>query len=45
MNKNNNIESETSTWGPWLFGAVFIAQMIFFWWLLIYNHGVAPQHG
>lgn len=32
------------TWGPKLFVITLIAVLTFFWWLLIYNHGVAP-HG
>ena len=34
-----------STWGPWLFGAVMVAVLVYFWWLLIYPHGVAPHGG
>jgi len=29
-------------WGPALFVVTFGAVLFFFWWLLIFNHGVAP---
>lgn len=32
-----------STWGPWLFGITMALVLAFFWWLLIYSHGVAPH--
>ncbi len=34
-----------SNWGPWLFRLVLLATLVFFWWLVIYDHGVAPTHG
>ncbi len=27
-------------WGPWLFRAALIATLVYFWWLVIYPHGV-----
>ena len=40
-------ESETreTTWGPKLFYGALVATLVFFWWLLIYSHGVAPHGG
>ncbi len=32
-------------WGRWLFRLVLLATLVFFWWLVIYDHGVAPTHG
>lgn len=31
-------------WGPKLFLTVLVISLVFFWWLLIYSHGVTP-HG
>lgn len=31
-------------WGVWLFRATVAATLIYFWWLLIYSHGIASQH-
>lgn len=31
--------------GPILFWSITAAVLVFFWWLLIYSHGVAPHHG
>lgn len=33
-----------ATWGPWLFGVTLAAILVFFWWLVIYSHGVTG-HG
>ncbi len=30
--------------GPILFISVALLVLCFFWWLLIYTHGVAPGH-
>ncbi len=30
--------------GKVVFTATFIAMMVFFWWLLIYDHGVVSMH-
>lgn len=48
--KNTSKESENQdveglTWGPWVFRAVFVASLVFAWWLVIYDHGVASVHG
>lgn len=32
-----------ATWGPWLFRAALAATLVFFWWLVVYDHGVAPH--
>jgi hypothetical protein len=38
--------SHTGTiWGPKLFWATLVVVLVFFWWLLIYSHGVEIQHG
>jgi hypothetical protein len=34
-----------ATWGPKLFYVALIASLIYFWWLVIYDHGVRPIHG
>ncbi len=26
--------------GPWIFAATLAAVLVFFWWFLIYRHGV-----
>jgi len=33
------------TWGPKLFYLTLIAGLVFFWWLLIYDHGVSRLAG
>jgi len=30
------------TWGPKLFYLTLLAGLVFFWWVLIYDHGVPP---
>lgn len=32
-------------WGPKLFLTVAVVSLVFFWWLLIYSHGVTPHGG
>ncbi len=32
------------TWGGKLFYSVLIAVLVFFWWFVIYSHGVTPTH-
>jgi len=34
-----------TSWGPKLFWAVLIGVLVFFWWLLIYSHGVEVHQG
>jgi len=29
-------------WGKLVFAMTFVAILVFFWWLLIYSHGVTP---
>ncbi len=31
------------TWGPKLFATVMVLALVFFWWLLLYSHGVTIQ--
>ncbi len=32
--------------GPWIFAVTLAAVLVFFWWFLIYRHGVpAGMHG
>ncbi len=33
-----------ATWGPWLFRLSMAGTLLFMWWLVIYDHGVAPHH-
>jgi hypothetical protein len=46
--KNDNEQtpqkSESSSWGPKLFYITLVASLVFFWWLLIYSHGISPIH-
>lgn len=42
MSDNNGQGSETEFLGKVLFLATAVAVLAFFWWLLIYNHGVGP---
>ena len=35
---------ETLGWGKWFFGITLVAMLVFFWWLLIYDHGVVSAH-
>ena len=37
-------EQDPVSWGPKLFYGVMVAVLIFFWWMVIYPHGVAPHH-
>lgn len=30
--------------GKFVFALTFVAMMVFFWWLLIYDHGVISIH-
>lgn len=30
-------------WGVKVFVAALVVSILFFWWLLIYSHGVTPQ--
>jgi hypothetical protein len=30
--------------GPAVFSVTFVAVLMFFWWLLIYGHGVPAAH-
>lgn len=37
-------QSDYTVIGPIIFGATMIVTIFFFWWLLIYDHGVVPTH-
>ena len=37
----NSEASEEVTWGPILFYGVLVAVLVFFWWMVIYPHGIA----
>jgi hypothetical protein len=41
---NESTEQEAVSWGPKLFYGVMIEVLVFFWWMVIYPHGVAPHH-
>lgn len=30
--------------GPIIFGMTMLATILFFWWLLIYDHGIVTVH-
>ena len=32
-------------WGPKLFLTAMFISLVFFWWLVLYSHGVTPHHG
>jgi len=40
QDKGDSNDGDTS-WGPFLFYGVFLAVLVFFWWMVIYPHGVA----
>ncbi|MDH3715259.1 MAG: hypothetical protein OET44_15595 [Gammaproteobacteria bacterium] len=42
---NPEKHNPTANWGPMLFYAAIVASFVFFWWLVIYDHGVTPLHG
>ena len=37
--------NEDATWGPKLFYGALLGSLVFFWWFLIYSHGVTPHGG
>lgn len=39
----NRTPEPPATWGPWLFRVALIAALAFFWWLLVYPHGIAAH--
>ena len=43
-NERPSQQDDSVSWGPKLFYGVFIAVLVFFWWLAIYSHGVTPTH-
>ncbi|MDM8560115.1 hypothetical protein [Candidatus Parabeggiatoa sp. HSG14] len=44
MKENNDNKPAPSKWGAKLFYTTLVAILIFFWWLLIYSHGITPIH-
>lgn len=36
----NSHTGDRATWGPVLFYVALIAVLVFFWWMVIYPHGV-----
>jgi len=36
--------SQKTGWGAKLFYITLVASLVFFWWLLIYSHGISPIH-
>ena len=43
--KPSDAGSGRYTWGPKLFYLTLVAGLVFFWWLLIYDHGVSRLTG
>lgn len=43
MDENEDQPGEY-TWGPKLLAAVLVGMLIFFWWLVLYSHGVVSHH-
>jgi len=48
--KNNkpikeSVSHDGASWGPRIFWATLLVLLVFFWWLLIYSHGVETHHG
>jgi hypothetical protein len=39
--QNHRPQDGESSWGPFLFYGVLLAVLVFFWWMVIYPHGVA----
>jgi hypothetical protein len=37
-------KTRTTKLGPTVFYLTLVAVLAFFWWFLIYNHGVTPTH-
>lgn len=37
-------KEQSTALGKVVFGLTFVAMMVFFWWLLIYDHGVISIH-
>lgn len=44
MDDNDHMEKGNETIGKVLFYLTFAAVLVFFWWLLLYDHGIAPVH-
>ena len=36
--------NDSATWGPLLFYGTLIGVLVFFWWMVIYDHGVSSTH-
>jgi len=44
MDESKQTGKGGETVGKVLFYLTFVAVLVFFWWLLLYDHGVAPVH-
>ncbi|MCP3686808.1 MAG: hypothetical protein GY784_00200 [Gammaproteobacteria bacterium] len=40
QDKSSLQTGQETSWGPKLFYGVLIAVLVFFWWMVIYPHGV-----
>ena len=43
--RDDERDDGNTTWGPKLFYGALAGSLVFFWWLLIYSHGVTPHGG
>ncbi len=41
---NENTSGDGASWGPKIFWLTLLVILVFFWWLLIYSHGIEPTH-
>lgn len=44
MIKKKNEKEDNSKNGKYLFISVLVLVLIYFWWLVLYSHGVKPAH-
>jgi len=44
MVKKKDEMEEGSKSGKYLFIGVLVLVLVYFWWLLLYSHGVKPPH-
>jgi len=44
LSNSTSKATATSSWAPMLFWATLAGILVFFWWLLIYSHGVEIHH-
>jgi len=38
------MRNKSTLLGKLIFAATFVAMLYFFWWLLLYDHGVTAMH-